>query len=300
MRRRFETGETVTGLVNEGDVAAVTIELQVPRRKTNPKHAAVTHEATLLVARGADSGDQLLNQLAYYRGREMIIQYRPVPQPALGAVPFYAVLMCGEAARAGASEADRCAEAFLRTAEPPAHDRWVLTPDMKAEYFPGGRGALDRLFERVRREVARLVRPQQERPDESPEALRELLRIGAQPEPVDPRPRVKVDASRSRVDPDGSWNIEATVRLPDRRTWTVEPVLIFAAETGAGARVEWSTLKALDGCRVEHGVLVIESGSRVARFQGLSNPATHPAPAKDTAVRVVLGKAFSRTGGSGR
>lgn len=85
----------------------------------------------------------------------------------------------------------------------------------------------------------------------------------------------------------GRWKVFASIRLPDKRGWRVTPVLKFAAESGSGAAVKW-TLEALEGCKVEGDGLKIPAGTRKVRFVGTSIPESHPIPAEDSAVTVVL------------
>ena len=73
----------------------------------------------------------------------MIIERRDLRQISLAARPFRALLMCGEAVR---DEPDHRSEleVFLKTAEPPAHDRWVPTPRLKERYKTGWKVSLQR------------------------------------------------------------------------------------------------------------------------------------------------------------
>ncbi len=281
--RSFRQNDLSERLTEPGSVVERRVILRVPRRKVAPPHRELDHDAILLVRRDAD-GEQgeLSGHIAFFRGREMVIRYDRLQIP--GVVPFHAVVLCGEAT--GGDEDDRAAERFLRIAEPPAHNEWRVTPDLKAEYVSGGGAAINRFFESVREEVRQLVKPQVEDLDEGPQVLKELLRLSERPE-VRPQPTVVVDGRESFIDKSGRWNIAGQIRLPDGRAWKVSPVLLFAAETGGGRPVSWE-LDVNPPSRVDGDELVIPAGQRVAQFRGVSNPDSHPVPAAECVVRVEL------------
>ncbi len=282
--RAFRQRLTGDRLEQPGDVSETRIPLKVPRRKASPdKHPGMDHDAVLLVRR-ADDAESLdfAGQIAYFRGREMIIRYDRLNVPS--AFPFHAVVLCGEAT--GEAQDDIVAERFLRLAEPPAHDDWRLTPELKTQYVSGSGAALRDFFGAVREEVRRQVRPPARELDEGPAGLRELLRLTGSTQPPATRPLVR---ATGKVDSKGAWDVNATVRLPDARSgWRVEPILVFTAETGGGTSVQWSAIDAQPPCTVEGSTLVIPPGIRDARFHGVSDPESHPAPAADCAVRVDL------------
>ena len=79
-----------------------------------------------------------------FRGHGMVVQLKSLAGTCLGARPFHALLLCGRASEFVAPDvarsnpqADQAAEMFLRTAEPPSHNQWVATPDLKAVYARG-------------------------------------------------------------------------------------------------------------------------------------------------------------------
>ena len=291
MMRRFERGELSEKLKVAGDVVQKPVFLTVPRRKQPPAQTQLTHDAILLVRRDTDDeNDDASNQVVFFRGREMIVKTIPLKQIVPGAVPFHAAVICGQAAE---DDADAlAAEIFLRTAEPPAHNDWTSTPEIKTQYMPGGKRNLDLFFQDVRDKIKDLVRPIYENLDDGPSVLKELLKIRDSEGPQSWGPRIIIDKEKSRVDEAERWVIEATVRVPDDSGWQVAPVLIFAAETGRGKQVDWR-LEAIKGCRIEANSLMIPPGTKDAVFRGVSDPKSHPISAKDSAVIVSIKSATS-------
>lgn len=215
----------------------------------------------------------------------MIIMSKKWNNLVFGGAPFRAVVLCGRTA--GAGESGDAAEHFLRSAEPPAHDDWTMTPELRIEYARGGKARLDRFISGVRSEIQELIRPKYQKLSEGPEALKRLLRITESIMPRLKKPTITVDSNNSFVNDDGAWVINGIITVLEDRSWRILPTLRFAAETGGGRIVEWS-LEAVKGCRIDDGELIIEPGTREAIFIGTSDPSSHPAPSNDTGVKVQL------------
>ncbi|MGB8644835.1 MAG: hypothetical protein WCF84_06330 [Anaerolineae bacterium] len=291
MLRKFNAGELGDKLTNEGDVVERRIMLEIPPRKSPPKHNEIKHEAILLVRQDAeDEPDGMTGQVVFYRGRDMIIKSLPLKQIASVTIPFRAAVLCGEAA--GNAEADQAAELFLRAAEPPAHSDWMMTPELKAEYAPGSRKSILKFFEDVKEEIRKLMRPRYEDLDDGPNALKELLQISGSPLPPPAGPTLEVDGS-SHVDGEGRWIIIGTIKIPNTKAWSLKPVLVFASETGSGRRVSW-TLEPISGCSLVGEELFVPAGTRRALFRGISNLTSYTVDAQEVAVTVALRDARER------
>lgn len=284
--RKFQDDDLVDHLQLEGDVAARVIPLSVPKRKVDPKHGPLDHEAILIVRRDStDRPDTDEDQAVFFRGQRMVIMTKAWRNLVFGGMPYRAAILCGLAA--GETDVDRAAEQLLRAAEPPAHINWEMTPELRYEYVRGGKAAIDRFLEEVRKEIRELIKPKHESLEDGPTAIKRLLKLsGTIPRPP-PSPRIIVDSNGSFVDDEGSWNVLATVRVPNDKEWFMTPVLRFAGESGGGRMVEWA-LQSVSGCLIEGSVLRINPGSRRAVFKGRSDPSSHPVPAKDSAVSVLL------------
>lgn len=293
---KFQRGELVDELTAEGDIALRRIALAIPARREKPQHPKETHQAVLLVRRAADdSKSDKLNHIAMFRGVGMVVRYESLKGICIGAAPCHAVLLCGEAA--GDTPECRMADRFLRTAEPPAHERWTSTPDLKTEYAPGGLSAITELLATAKDAIRELVRPSTRELSDGPNALKELLRIGDPPKTED---RPKVSRASGTVETDGSWLIEARIRV--KRTedaWDVEPTVLFEQETGGGQRVSWKELEPAHNCSlISPGVLRISPNVTEARFVGRTDPSSHLIDAREAAITVDLKRFDRNKGGS--
>ena len=138
----------------KNEVAAREVVLTVPKRTADPKHTEQEHKAVLLVTPAdEDAGptsSEKVNHLAMFRGAGMVVQLKSLAGVCLGHRPFHALLLCGRAPEFVASNVPHAnpqsgfaAETFLRTAEPPSHNQWTATPDLKALYARGCKSRLE-------------------------------------------------------------------------------------------------------------------------------------------------------------
>jgi RNA polymerase primary sigma factor len=304
MLRAYRDGATVDRLGDNGEVASRTVSLSVPKRSLEPKHAEQDHAAILLVAAADEEADggsgstERANHLAMFRGPGMVVQLKSLQGVCLGARPFHALLLCGKAPEFAAGEprlapsADNAAEQFLRTAEPPSHNLWTATPDLKAVYARGCVTKLDQFIKAASEAVRELVKPAPKDTGDGPNSLKELFRIGADPVPHE-RPRVVEQAGS--VDAAGKWRVTARIRLKPRRTPVrLTPAVYFLAETGAGLPVEWESLEARSpGCVSDRGSLVLPAEAREVTFSGVTNPRSHPVPASESCIVVDIKRVVS-------
>ncbi len=244
------------------------------------------------------AGSEKQNHLAMFRGHGMVVQLKSLAGTCLGARPFHALLLCGRApefvapdvARSN-SEADRAAEMVLRTAEPPSHNQWTATPDLKAVYARGCISRLDAFLKAAAEAVRELVKPTPKDTGDGPNALKELFRIGAEPAPTE-RPRVVEQTGTVEGEGhDARWRVTARVRMKARRTAVkLTPAVYFLAETGTGAPVGWASLKAEKNCEASGLSLIVPPDTREVRFSGVTDPESHPIPAADSCLVVDIKK----------
>jgi transcriptional regulator with XRE-family HTH domain len=289
---RYRRGDVTDHLEEAGDVVERRITLRVPKRNTEPRHAAVDHEAILLIAQAADNNshgrpETAAGAIAFMRGSLMVIQSPRVGALPIGARPFHAIVLAGEAA--GDEAADKVADRFLRHAEPPAHNKWTGTPDLTANYARGGKAAIEAFENEVKKAVREVIRQPSRDLSDGPDALKELLRM-IPPIAEGKRPRVR-SVRTHRVTDDAAWEIvDATVAFPPRtdgRGWTVTPILRFGTESGAAIPVRWRGIEPLSNCTLDDkGRLVIDGRTRTARFSAVSDPASHPVGARRAKVLV--------------
>jgi RNA polymerase primary sigma factor len=300
MLRAFRDGTTVDRLGQAGDVAGRLVSLSVPGRVLTPKHAEVDHSAVLLVA-AADDGSEaegLAEQpshLVVLRGTGMVVEFRSMQGTCLGTHPFYAMLLCGHAPRLAGGQprpdpaADSVAEQFLRAAEPPSHDKWMATPELKAVYTRGCVARLEQFSQSATEAVRDLVRPVGVDGGDGPRSLKELFRLG--PEPIrHDRPRVVEQVGS--VDATGRWSVTGRVRIkPMSIPVRLIPAVFFLGETGSGYPVAWDSLEAMtSGCVAEQGSLLLPPGTKEVRFRGATDPRSHPLEAKESCITLEIRK----------
>lgn len=282
--------DVVEVLDEVGDVVRRNVTLRVPRRVTEPTHEPYEHDAVLLVVQAADEEEgrpeTKPGTITYLRGSHMVIQSARVAALPIGARPFHAIVLAGEAAADGPH--DRAADRFLRAAEPPAHNKWTGTSEVTTSYARGGKAAIEAFDSDVRKAVRDVIRQPSRDLSDGPEALKELIRI-VPPPPNAKRPRVK--SIRSHDIDDGAWVItEATVTLPPRpdgRGWVISPVLRFGTESGSPIPVKWASLEPVSRCELDdRGRLVTPSNARTATFSAISDPTSHPVGARRAKVLV--------------
>ncbi len=300
MLRAYREGRAGDALV-DGAVACRPVRLAVPARTAPPGHGEQPHDAVLLVvaADGApreddDGGpDEPQNLLIACRGPGMVVERRSLQGACLGSRPVRALLLCGLApARTSggagvATPADLAAEGFLRAAEPPAHDRWTATTQLRADYSRGARSRLEQFLDRAVDGVRELLGTPAAGGGDGPRSLRDLLRLGDESIPRD-RPRVVAQAGT--VDDAGRWSVSARVRLvPAPTPSRLVTAVYFLAEGGDRVVVAWESLEATTaGCVAEAGGLILPAATREVRFTGLTDPRSHPVPAGDSCIVVDI------------
>ena len=270
-----------------GDCSSVEIPITVPARKDQTLGES-EHAAKLLVRR-SDSEDPSAFSLSVFRGPRMVVRYHNLENIALGAWPFHAALVCGEAVQKG----EEAAEDFLRAAEPPSHDDWVPTPDLSAHYARGCVKTLREFIQRAKQELRNMVKPVTPDTGDGPSSIKELFRIGNEPPKSPERPRIS--SISGFVDDDGAWVVNASVRVKPKPTgFRITPVVVFSADTGFGATVQWQELEALHCCSVDGGDLLTEPGKREIKFRGRTNPGSHPVPS----ANFERSSRFAKSGGT--
>jgi RNA polymerase primary sigma factor len=292
--RAYRAGETEEVLVDDGDVVATRVPLEVPaRRLGEDRHGALTHQAVVLVRRATaaeeadDTSSKESRRGVLMRGANMVVKTLDLSRGSLGARPFQVVVLAGLAA--GNEQEDAPAEVFLRAAEPPSHDDWQYTPRLRRQYVPGAKKALSDFELAIRREVRRVLQVEAEQAPDGPRDLSSRFRFG---EPSAPERAPRVVVRSKSVDDDGAWHVEAAVRLRGdlRKGVLGRPLLVFLGESGGRARVRWRELEGIGpGITVrEDGSVLIAPQTRTARFRGVTDPDSHPAPAQQATASLLF------------
>ncbi|WP_405639642.1 helix-turn-helix domain-containing protein [Streptomyces uncialis] len=288
--RAYLDGETVPELTAPGQVAAAEVTLLVPPPRAAGRRAeGHRHRAVLLVAPAADT-DEEHSRIICMRGTRMTVTSRRPRGLGMGIDPFQAVLLAGFAT-GDDDTATQAAEAFLRAAEPPEHDRWGATEELTAAYANAPRRLTDfnaAMDAALRGVIGRRVAAQD---STGPEVLRKLLRLDA-PAPAGARRgqgHPLVDRIVGKVDEEGAWTLEVTLTVPRRdHHWHLLPVAKFDVRSGGRPSLEWAELSARENCAIVDGRVVVDPEARSARFSGVTAVGSHPVAAAMAGVIVDI------------
>jgi hypothetical protein len=144
-------------LVNPGDVAGLDIPVNLPPRADGTETPDGSVRLSARLASPADD-DSYLNNIALFRGAGMVVKYYDQSRVAYGDRNFFGVIAAGEARSDGIpSDSDREIDRFLRFAEPPEHDEWESTENLREQYQRGFRMALDDMFGTLRDGLRHLI-----------------------------------------------------------------------------------------------------------------------------------------------
>ncbi|WP_256726172.1 helix-turn-helix domain-containing protein [Streptomyces sp. MNU77] len=284
----FLDGTTVDRMTESGQVAMATVPLMVPAPAGRGN--AVEHRAVLLVTEAEDRDEGKPNRVTTMRGNRMTVKIGWVPGLPVGTNPFQAVLLAGRAAGDDAPFADE-AEAFLRAAEPPEHDKWGQTEELRVLYSPSAYRRIGALTNQANKAVRDLVAlPKKSRKGGS-ERLRKRLSVGgrrtSRPTPVAGPPTLEeLDA---RIDDSGAWCVTAEMKIPvGGDSWRPAPVAKLDVRSGPRPVLAWSELVAVHNCEVVEGSIRFAPGARTATFRGTTDVSTHPVRAQFSGLVVEL------------
>lgn len=146
-----------TRLETPGDVAGRDIKLNLPK---NNDGTETERGPVRLAARLASPVEDptLRNHVAMFRGAGMVVKYYDQSRVSFGDRNFFGVLAAGTARSTGAPrKSDQEIDRFLRFAEPPEHDDWRSTENLKQQYMQGYRKAIVNLEADIREELRNLV-----------------------------------------------------------------------------------------------------------------------------------------------
>ncbi|AGP56136.1 sigma-70 family RNA polymerase sigma factor [Streptomyces rapamycinicus] len=285
----FLSGTTVDRLTEAGQVALATVSLKLPERD-GLAGTAGEHRAVLLVTEATDA-DGKINQVTAMRGNRMTVKTSWVPGLPVGTNPFQAVLLAGRAAGDDAPFAAQ-AEEFLRCSEPPEHNKWSQTEELRMRYSPSAHRRIAALTSETNKAVHKLVAiPKDQKPSGTSKVSKRLKisgkSAGKVPGTVTPP---KLDDLEAEVAPSGAWQITAAVKVSPGgiEPWRMSPVAKLEVRSGARPVVKWAELVAVSNCELTDGVLHFAPGSRRAVFRGVTDVSTHPVRAALTGLVVEL------------
>ncbi|MET8014552.1 sigma-70 family RNA polymerase sigma factor [Streptomyces sp. NPDC005271] len=286
--RAFLSGTTVDRLTEAGQVAHITVPLKVPARD-GLTGTAGEHRAVLLVTEASDA-DGKINRVTAMRGNRMTVKTSWVPGLPASTNPFQAVLLAGRAAGDDAPFAAE-AEEFLRSSEPPEHNKWGQTEELRMRYSPSAHRRIAALTSETNKAVHELVALPKDKKSSGTGKVRKRLPISGRPAAkirgaVTPP---KLDDLEAAIGPSGAWEITAEVKVaPDGGPWRMSPVAKLDVRSGPRPVVKWAELVAVENCELADGILHFPPGVRRAVFRGVTDVSTHSVRAALTGLFVEL------------
>ncbi|MFF0560208.1 helix-turn-helix transcriptional regulator [Streptomyces sp. NPDC004266] len=272
--KAFLDGTTVERLTESGQVAAVTVPLNLPVQGGG-RASLGEHRAVLLVT-DAEDADGRLNRVVSMRGNRMTV--RDTVVPGLSPTnPFQAVLLAGAAAGPQAPFAAE-AEVFLRAAEPPEHNRWGQTEELTLTYSPSAYRRINGLTRETNAAIKALVVRPKKGPRQGGGRLAPKLTIGSgkKKRRLSAVSMPFLEELDAQVLEDGAWQVIGEIRIPPGgHEWRLVPVAKFDVRSGPRPTIEWDEIVGVDNCQVVEGTLHFSDGARSATFRGVTDPATH-------------------------
>ncbi len=288
MLRVYDSHGESSALKGADDVVVERITIPLPARKDNTQKAGevVADVVIQLAGEGSDEWS-----LSCFRGPGMIVECRKLRRISLSARPFRAILVCGEAVRDNPDQA-KALEAFLKTAEPPAHDQWAPTPRLKETYRRGWGVALKSLASTAEDAIRKHVVLPPSTSESGPQRLRQLFRVGT------------VGGGRAESDfhfrnlsahlTDGVWCFVASVHpnLPTEMPWHTIIDVEFCEEHGSSRQGGTLALVEVEGAAFElidgRAHIRAPAGSRGVKIRGETDPGKHPVPTDEAAIELVI------------
>ncbi|MGW3816024.1 helix-turn-helix transcriptional regulator [Streptomyces sp. NPDC005046] len=272
--KAFLDGTTVERLTEAGQVAAITVPLNLPAR-ANGRASLGEHRAVLLVT-DAEDADGKPNRVAAMRGNRMTVRDVAVPGVPMSVNPFQAVLLAGDAAGPRAPFAAE-AEEFLRAAEPPEHNKWGQTEELTLTYSPSAYRRIAYLTRDTNAAIKELVVRSKKKPKAGGGRLAPKLTVGAgkKTRRLSAATLPVLEELDAQVLDGGAWQVVGEIRIPaGGHIWRLVPVAKFDVRSGPRPIIAWAELVGVDNCQVVDGTLRFDE-ARSATFRGVTDPTTH-------------------------
>jgi hypothetical protein len=283
---RFEEKESPLA---PGDVAGLDVPVRLPPRSDGTETPRGTVRLAARLASPADD-DTHLNEVALFRGTGMVVKYYDQSRIAYADRDFYGVLAAGEArAAASPTEGDLELDRFLRFAEPPEHDEWESTENLRDHYQRGFRTALDEMFGTLRDGLRHLIAKSDSDSTLSDNVLSRFpIHGGGSPRGIvsPDEPAFEIDSS-SRFD-GHQWRFSGRIATTyeEFEGWTAEVSLTGVGEDGSrydeipveNISTDVSSVRTV----VEDGVarLIADRSADTVEFEGRARPSSSDVPAE--------------------
>ncbi|MEE3851782.1 hypothetical protein VZC37_15675 [Gordonia sp. LSe1-13] len=299
--RRFDAGDLDDELSEPYSVIVREVPIQVPARKSEPRHTKFTHNAQLVVTISDEQKDTLENKVCLFRKPEMIVE---TIDKTFENHTYHGFLLVGGAVSPTDDDPDnQLADDFLRYSEPPAHDRWIprggrsktSQSSLNAHYVPPWLPNLRRIEEQINAALFDIFGAAPPTDGKPPESVFKHLRFlsgdpgkGAAGTGRTAKPTVTMTSWEVR---DGQWHLTFQIKARNRSDgWRIAPALMFVGLDGRNVEVAWSSLASADA-EVDDGVVVIPGKDRgrfvSATITGVSTDSL-PIPAEEATVDVEV------------
>ena len=297
--KKYDSGDIDERLEKEGDVVTRDIKIPIPARKKEPRHEGFEHTAKLVVTLSDHEADDLENQVCLFRGPEMLVETISDEIPDQ---KFHAFLAAGRAVAPESTEpALRHADDYFRLAEPPSHDSWnttrssnghSLAPNYETPYLSG----LREIPGQIRDALREIFEVAPRRTDEPPESILKHLKLlrGGAGSPTGKVMKPVADLTAWKINDDKAWEVLFNVQMRGRDSgWVFRPELVFLGADGRAVPVEWRELEVIDGCELDELNAIVRtptSGHIRCSFRGVTDPGSHPLPARNASIDVRAAK----------
>ena len=245
-----------------GDTVSREIEIDLPDRSDGTETGK--GKATLLVRKAnPDKENSHTGDVAMFRKPGMIVKYWS-PSISVAAEAFQAVLIAGEARNPeNPSDAERDMEHFLKNAEPPAHDDWKRTQNLKENYQQGFRKTVEKdLKNEIKEILGEIVIPEVEDGERGPEKLATKFAMSKKSGKSDRSSNVLHFENLGGSFYDDTWELYGSVENTkfNEGSWTVRIEAKVVGEDGKSyQKIDISSMNADKGkARVEDGIAIIE------------------------------------------
>jgi len=217
----------------------------------------------------------------------MVVKYLNQSRVAYGDRNFFAILAAGNArSESNPSVADDEIDRFLRFAEPPDHDEWISTENLREQYKRGFRTALDDMFDSLREALRHLVANRERDTEEISDRVLKRFPIhgssSRRPSIADPSPAFELTSFSTFED--NRWKFGGTIETLEEEfdRWTVDVSLTGIGEDGSQyTQIPIELLDAEDQSVTVNidgdiATLIGESSATKVEFSGASEPVNNP------------------------
>ena len=281
-------------LENQGESTYREVKIEIPKKISDPEHGDINGRCVLLVKLIGDENrlEPVKDSIHRFRRPGMVVRKSGGQSLSISARPYIAALLCGRAC--GDDVTDGYTETFLRTSEPPEHDKWLPdTRGIKANYKTYGiKAKLDRFELAILAAVRDLVSLPEKKGGGLPKELLKHLRFGESS--GGGHPRFLTSTTSARVSDDvWKFNIRCVRSMPDEFPWHIIVKLKYAVDGGSADDVhaiESVTSEKATKIEVRKGDAYIEypPNVKIVNIEGQTGKDSLPAIGTRAAIQLYV------------